>query len=477
MKNLKKYAITLTLIISCVLTACSKSESDPADTGEAGGNDTFDSSQSVPSNEEKGSDNSISTDEVFEHPEDISDMNILFSPSDSSQINHDNPRIDYTKEEAAELINKMPNLTASDKLHIYAPKSIDHVSTFYLGGIEPLPFEEGVENFKSAFSYLFPGHEFDYDCFFYNGGSSVIEFEYDDKGNDIGYKKYFNKINDKYEQLASGEEEMMLFIYSEELTDKKDRVNLVARSPFGNDISIVNKGVANRIAAGNDTTKVDEQFSPGSYFKFVKDCDPDSEEKVKLLDGEISVKDAVAFYENYINNIPYYYGDPNCTVSVNLVEIYSVNKDLDCLFFITSPEYDSIPFGGVESYATGEIKQRNNLHMGLGHMISTNDVDGFYGAFKCEPVTEETQYKEHVSLERALEIISEEMTQHIDFKVESIRFVYCFNDSLNGYDFDDVKHPVYPSWKVELYNENDGLEYTCYVNALSEDYECLYLIR
>lgn len=104
MKNLKKYAITLTLIISCVLTACSRSESDPTDTGEAIGNETFDSSQSVPSDTETeaNSNDDQPSDEVFGNPGDISDMNILFSPSDPSQINHDNPRVDYTKEEAAD---------------------------------------------------------------------------------------------------------------------------------------------------------------------------------------------------------------------------------------------------------------------------------------------------------------------------------------------------------------------------------------
>ena len=475
MKNLKKRVVLLALIISCALTACSK-PSNPAATGteEKKEDEAFNSSQSDFSETEETTVPASTDYAPIYETEDISDMNILFAPSDSAEINHDNPRIDYTQEEAAELINKMPNLTASNGIHVNAPKSIDHVSTFYLGGIEPLPVEEGIENFKEAFSYLFPGHEFDEECFFYNGGSSDSEYERDEKGNTTKVIRYFNKIKDKYQQLVSGEEEMMLFIYNERFTDKKDKVNLVARSPFGNDISIVNKGVANRIAQNNEYAKVDEHFTPSSNFRFIKSCSPDSEEKVKLLNGEISVKDAAAFYEEYINNIPCYI-DQFLTMSVNKVEIYEVNDKLNCLNFVTSPQYDSIPFGGVESFGTGEKSQRYYLHLGYGHMISTDDVDGFYGAFKMETVVDETQYKEHVSLERALEIVSEEMTGHIDFKVESVRFVYCFNESISGYNFSETREPVFPAWKMELYNENDGLEYTCYVNALSEDYKCYYL--
>ncbi len=475
MKNFKIRFIVSVLMTVCVLTACSK-PSNPAATGtdEKKEDEAFNSSQSDFSETEEAEIPEMpfyrNTDEL----KDISDMNILFAPWDSAEINHDNPRIDYTQEEAAELINKMPNLTASDGIHVNAPKSIDHVSTFYLGGIEPLPVEEGIENFKEAFSYLFPGHEFDEECFYYNGGSSDIEYETDEKGNITKISRFFNKIKDKYQQLVSGEEEMMLFIYNEDFSDKKDKVNLVARSPFGNDISIVNKGVANRIAQNNDYTKVDELFYASSYFRFVKSCDPDSEEKVKLLNGEISVKDAAAFYEEYINNIPCYINQ-FFTMNVNKVDIYNVNDDLNCLYFTTSAKYNSIPFDGAESFATGERTQRTPKYLGYGHMISTDDVDGFYGAFKLDTVVDETQYKEHVSLKRALEIVSEEMTGHIDFKVESVRFVYCFNDSISGYNFSEVRRPTFPAWKMELYNENDGLEYTCYVNALSEDYKCYYL--
>lgn len=143
---------------------------------------------------------------------------------------------------------KTPNLIASDNLHAFAPKSIDHVSTFYRSHTDPLPFEEGLENFKSTFAYLFSGHEFDDDCLFYSGGSSDIEYKNGENGKST-LTKYFNKVKDKYDELASGEEEIMFYIYSEEFSGKENKVNYVARSPFGNDISIVNKGEANRIAA------------------------------------------------------------------------------------------------------------------------------------------------------------------------------------------------------------------------------------
>lgn len=397
----------------------------------------------------------------------ISGMPILFSPTDPSEITHDNPRTDYTVEEASQLIGKMPNLTASSKLHIFAPKSIDHVSAFYRSHTDPLPFEEGLGNFISTFAYLFPGHEFDADCLFYSDGSSDIE-----------NNKYFNKVKDKYIELANGEEEMMFFIYSEQFSGKENKVNFVARSPFGNDISIVNKGEANRVAAGRDTALANELFVVADYFQYVKSCSPDSEEKVKLLDGEISVKDAVKFYEDYINNIPCAIKQ-SFTISVNKVDIHQVSDDLYCLSFITSPEYDGIPFAGTESYASGKIKARYNLDLGYGHMIRTDDVDGFYGTFKTYTAIDEVQYKDHVSLERALEIVSSKMSQPIKintdsvFKVDSIQLVYVFDNNVGSGGFSESRYPVSPAWKIELYSKSDGLEYTCYVNALTESFEYL----
>lgn len=199
-----------------------------------------------------------------------------------------------------------------------------------------------------------------------------------------------------------------------------------------------------------DTALADELFVAGDYFHYVKSCSPDSKEKVKLLDGEISVKDAVKFYENYINNIPCTIKQV-ITISVNKVDIYHVRGDLYCLSFVTSPKYDGIPFAGTESYASGKVKERYNLDLGYGHMIRTDDVDGFYGTFKTYTVIDEIQYKDYVSLERALEIVSEKMTQPIRintdsiFKVDSVRLVYVFDNNVGSSGFSGSRYTVSPA--------------------------------
>lgn len=81
---------------------------------------------------------------------------------------HNNVRIDYTNEEVIEIIEST-RFKASEDIFTDVPKSIDHVSTFYCGTTAQLSVKDSVENFRAAFSYLFPNHEFDEDCFFTSG--------------------------------------------------------------------------------------------------------------------------------------------------------------------------------------------------------------------------------------------------------------------------------------------------------------------
>lgn len=144
-----------------------------------------------------------------------------------------NVRIDYTNEEVIEIIENT-RFKASEDIFTDVPKSIDYVSTFYCGTTPQLSAKDSVEDFRAAFSYLFPNHEFDEDCFYYVGENSE------------GGR--YNKVFERYDALVSGEEEVYLFFYDESKTDKDNRVAATLRSPFGSDITTINKGVAGKIA-------------------------------------------------------------------------------------------------------------------------------------------------------------------------------------------------------------------------------------
>lgn len=404
---------------------------------------------------------SCKNEENIETNSSNSHENDIKVPVSESSVKHENPRTNYTKEEAVEIIDKYsdPKLKVSEDFSVDAPKKIDHVSTFLCGTTAQLAARESIEDFRSAFNFLFPNHDFDENCFYYVGPNSSMEQE-------GGYKR----VAERYKELVSGEEEAYLFFYDESDTEKEDRVALTLRSPFGSDITTVNKGAAHRLAyhMGLTTSYGSDIFTASRYFTYVGSYSPDSEEVFKLSDKEISVKDAVVFFENYVNSLPCLI-KPCFSIHVNDVQVYKVDEDLYCYNYTTSKIYDGIPFDYAVSGSHGG---RGNRDLGIGEMIKSNDVDYIYGTFKTATVMDEKQFSDIISFEKAVTITSEKMTDYVEFEVKSAQLVYCTNDDIGGSGkLGETKNPVFPAWKLMLYNPNDNCSYSCYVNVLSGDFE------
>ncbi|MDE6732078.1 MAG: hypothetical protein K2J77_04295 [Oscillospiraceae bacterium] len=369
----------------------------------------------------------------------------------AAPVKHENTRINYSNEEIADIINNS-RLKASEDIFTDIPKSIDHVSTFYSGTTAQLPFAESVEDFRAAFEYLFPDHEFDESCFYYVGESDI------DK-----------KVYENYDALLNGEV-FYLFYYDESKTNKEDRVAAALRSPFGSDITTINKNEGRKIAyqMGLASSYGSDIFMPSYYFEKVGNYSPTSEEKFRLLDKEVSIKDAVAFFKNYVEMLPCSVGSVY-SVHVNDVQVYKINEELYCCNFTTSRIYDSIPFDYVVSGSHGG---RDNRDMGIGAMIKSDDVDFIYGTFKTATIMEEQQFSEIIPFENAVEITAEKMSAHVDFEVKAAMLVYCMDDDIGGSGkLGETKYPVFPAWKLMLYNPNDNCNYSCYVNVLNDEFE------
>lgn len=383
-------------------------------------------------------------------------------PANSGALNHDNPRVDYTSEEIAAIIDKMPNLKISDELFFAdVPKEIDHVSTFYCGTTAQLTPEESLDEFIEVFEYLFPNHEMDKDCLYYYG-------IFDDHSDDRLHLLY---ENNNYELYMKGILENYYFYYSEEGKESESSVQASIRSPFGSDICMFNKGVCNKIAAnqnGRAEYYAYEHFLPAEYFEYVGDFCPDSGKTFPLIGGEISIKDAVDFFEEYIGDLPCRI-DPYYSIHVNSVQVYKVREDLYCYYFVTSKSYDGIAFDSVDS---GNRGGRNNRDLGFGVVVKTDDVDHIYASFKTATVMEEEQFTDIIPFENAVKTVSEKMTDYTDFVVEFAKLVYCTGDNISGsWQLGETKQPVFPAWKFLLFNPNDNVYYTCYVNALDGSFE------
>lgn len=383
----------------------------------------------------------------------ISDPDSSTNVGEKLPVDHDNPRIDYTPDELAEIINKLPNIKAAENILSDAPKSLGHVSTFESCSAAQLPFEEGLANFKEALEYLSPGREFSEKCFAAIGGAEENNLP----------------IYENYEKYKSGELKVTLFEYDESSLGIEEPIYYYARTPVCNDLSSFNRGVLQRIVKP-DSKSVRFLFTGGFVrgAEYIGTFAPDSEERFKLLDKEVSVKEAAEFFENYVSEIPCSAGSSFKT-KVIYVSVYKIKDDLYCFDYVISRDYDNIAFDYTVS---GSNTRRPGGDMGSGSMIESNSVDSFYGVIRAFTAENETQYTDFISCEDAAKAVSENMTDYVIFEARSVRLLYCNSSNIGSSSaLGEYKTNVFPMWVFELYNPNDGLTYNCYLNALNGEFK------
>lgn len=385
-------------------------------------------------------------------------------------LKHDNPRVDYTKDEVKDMINSCENLQVSDDFfYTSIPKTIDHVSELKYGYSYQLEPEEETEEFKTVFKYLFPDHEFDESCWLL----------YDTR-NSISSDDGFLHLNDKdvynsYINSTHTDDEVLSFIcYDERESPREDSVSLYFRSPFGNDYCVFNKGFLNKFLAnknGEEKYYAYELYSLGDEdfgFETAAVYPPDSEEKFKLLDDkEISIKDAVTFFENYAASIPSSVNSP-FGIHVNEVNVYKLDEEHYGFEMITSREFEGIP---VNFTWDGTDVDGINRDMAYGIMVKTDDVDHMYGTFRACLGYDEVKHTDFIPFNEAVQTISEKMTAYVGFEVLRAELVYCWGNNVGtGDKVGEVRRELYPSWKLLLYNPNDDTRYAAFVNALTGEF-------
>lgn len=395
-------------------------------------------------------------------------------------VPHENPRVDYTRDEVRDIVEQYSNLKiSSDYFYVSVPKTIDHVSEFYNGSAYQLPPEKELEEFKSVFKYLFPDHELDENCLYASAHLDdtdpdeydIFKTLYHSLKNEDNYNAYMNCTlgNQKY---------LHNLVYTEEQFPRENSVSLTYRSPFGNDYCEFNKGVCNKLIAnrsGEDKyyawelcrlSENGEDLNP--LFEFVGAYPPDSEKTFKLLDKEISIKDAVSFFEKYIADIPCA-DEPVFGLHINDVNVFKLDDEHYGYEFLNSRIYDGILFNYVWD---GAGIDGINRDMSCGIMVKSDDVDGVYSPFNAWKAYDEVRHTEFVQFEEAVKTISENMTDYVGFEVTRAEMVFRKKSNAGVSDqVGDTRYPTYPSWKMTLYNPNDNLIYVTFVNALSGEFE------
>lgn len=187
--------------------------------------------------------------------------------------------------------------------------------------------------------------------------------------------------------------------------------------------------------------------------------------KYKLSDGEVSIGDAIKYFtEEYPKSLPF---EEKPSLLVNYVDVYELKDGIYAYVFAASCMYNSVPIERIDELsANSPIPNYASLDA-EGLMVKSGDIDFSYS---CTPLTNVSAAGEPVtdilSLKEAADTASEKLTQNVKFNVLSTEFVY------NGVIKDDGSCYMKPTWEFRLYNENDALHYTVYVDAASGD--CSY---
>lgn len=406
-----------------------------------------------------------------------SNSTILSDDSQNSNNSHtsDNSVISIcslSNDEITKIIAGFDNLKATDTMFVDIPKE-SHLYEYISKASTDCNFADYYNEFLSVFEFLFPGHELNQEYLFYTGGQSSME--YGENGKRI---KELNNVEDYYDDLASGNQGRVNLLYDEtwkmDVTEWDSPVCLELGSPIGYGYAVINKGnVAYYSGMIDDSSQgikrypILESYDPIDYFNVVGMYAPNSTERFQLADKEVSIKDAVEFFEDYVNDLPY---PENATLNVAVSEVFvlEIEKNLFGYYFLTSGEYDNVPFDHVRSGMSYSSSFAYTFSGGNGFMLKSDDVDVVYSLRRLQVVEDPSYLPEIISLNDFLRITSESLTANVTFDVQKIEFVYSeqlIKDDQGKIDYETLPRKVSPSWKMTLYNANDNLTYVCYVDA------------
>lgn len=407
---------------------------------------------------------------------DSSISNSSGSAPDSSNAVLDGPPVgicSFSDDEITEKINSCDNLKASGSLFIDIPKE-SKLYEYVTKASAEYDFNEYYEQFLATFEYLFPDHKINDEYLFYIGGDS--QEEYDDSGDLI---KELNKAKDHLDELKAGKQGRVNLLYDEtwnkDVTKWDSQVCLELGAPIGYGYAVINKGNAAFYSGTIYDSKKDiqrypllEAYDPIEYFNVVGVYSPKSTERFMLTDKETAINDAVTFFENYVNSLPYP-GSPTLYVTVREVFVLEIEENVYGYYYLTSAECDNVPFDYMRSGVSYSGAENNYVFSGgNGFMLKSDDVDIVYSLRRLQKIESPSKIDTVVSFDNALQTVSTSLTSNIVFEVQKAEFVYreqLMTDSEGHIDTETMPRSVSPSWKFTLYNSNDDLTYICYVGA------------
>lgn len=393
----------------------------------------------------------------------------------------------YKPNEAKEIVAKQTNFKIAPDCVFRVPSHIDHVSTFSKKIPEQDSLYDFYRTYLEMYAYLFPNAEINENNLFYYGKNSNTQMG-------IEQVKTIGKNFNDY--LAEDKTDVYYCFYSpyfyEGQTPLYDAPNrcLELSSPCGTGMTTFNKGfLANYMAEKRQESShefleayvfpymfSDFDEETGAYAGFpLKEYPPESDAVHTMLDGkQMSVRDAVRFFENYINTLPYP-KNPNLEIQVKNVTTEEVSDGAYCYAFECAATFEGIPF---DYFPYGRAVQGNDGYeptVRMGFMAVTDDVDAAYGAGREVVISDRTDTAQIISYADALKTCEDSLSEYADWELLSAELVYCAGKGRKADPpYQDMEYQVSPSYKFVLYNKNDNICYSAFVSAISGKFERYY---
>ncbi|MDR0919107.1 MAG: hypothetical protein LBM93_07650 [Oscillospiraceae bacterium] len=382
-------------------------------------------------------------------------------------------------DEIKDIIDKQSNFKVADNFEIIAPEkaALIECNAKYLTTQD---FKKYYEEYKEMFNYIFPNNTINEDYLFYIGGSSRIDF--DDNGNQI---QDYNKVKDKYDDLVAGKEGSVALIYDETwlggITEWNSQICFEMGSAIGAGYTTINKGKTVKLGGKvkkdidgkiieSDTYPPLDSYEPAGYLECVGSYLPDSTESFKLLDKEMPINEAVDFFENYINNIPY---PPNANLEMCVVgiDVLKVDENTYGYNFLTTARYKDVAFDHSKSGSISYKSDENNYEplAGNAFMLQSDDIDIIHGYNRSILMENIKRIDKIISIADATKKVSSNLSDEVKFEVQKIEFIYerkMFVTAEGNVDVNNgYPNRLFPVWKFTMVNPNDELNYIAYVDA------------
>lgn len=193
-------------------------------------------------------------------------------------------------------------------------------------------------------------------------------------------------------------------------------------------------------------------------------------DKYKLIDGEISIADAAAFAQDYLDSLnltPYEGNIPKPQiVAVNVVDI---GKGCFGYNFVVAYSYKGAYLNcsdrkgndmGTVLVENDYDKRSYSDSTGSMDMIRTNEIHRFFDIAYGVYITDGEPHTSIITLEAAADTVSEFFSGHMSFSVESVSMVW-----LPVKNSDEMARQAYPCWKFKM-NSNKEIYHT-FVNMIT----------